>query len=300
MDLRQIHCFTVVAQEGNISRAAARLHITQPALSRKIHALEARLGLTLIERHGRGIRLTPAAEELLPRLSELVTRAEGIRDYATALGDGPREPIRIGVTPHFLDTLLSRALEPFIRQHPGIEVTLIEWASEEFRNLLEHNEIHLAVGARRFGEPFRIRPLPPIPMLVVFSAEHPFRSRRFIELEEVVAQPLLLLRRGFLTREVFESACQLGHAIPNVRHESQSVHTLLSLVKAGFGVAVVPGNADVGARFASLFQDGRQVAIETAAAWNPHAHLPPETGTLIDALEEVMRQKFDKLRHDVA
>lgn len=298
MDLSQIRCFMVVAQEQNVSRAADRLHITQPALSRKIQTLEDRLGVSLIERHGRGIRLTRAAEELLPRFSELVSRAEGIRDLAGALGEGAHRLIRIGATPHFIETLLSKALGPFLNKHPDVEVVLVEGPSEEFRERLEHNDIHLAVGARRFSKPFRIRPLPPIPVLAVFPRDHPLRGLSSIEIIELVNQPLLLLRRGFLTREVFESACQLSHVVPNIKHQSQSLNTILSLVKAGYGVGIVPGNANVKGRFASLLQDGRPVSIETAAAWNPHTHLPAETDELIDALEETMREKTARMRRD--
>ena len=149
MDLRQIRYFIVVAQEGNISRAAERLHISQPALSRQMHALEDQLGVRLIERHGRGIRMTLAAEELLPRCAELVSRAEGLRGLANDLSGAGVYVMRIGATPHFVESLIARVLSDFRAIHPGVEIMLTERPSSELATLLEHNEIHLALGAHR-------------------------------------------------------------------------------------------------------------------------------------------------------
>ena len=299
MYLEQIRCFTVVARELNVSRAAERLHVSQPALSRRVQALEDRLGVALIVRHGRGIRLTRAAEELLPHLAEFVLRADNIRDIARSLAGDPHRVIRVGATAHFIATLLSKALGPFVKRYPRLEIVLVEAPSEDFQALLEHNEIHLAVGARRFGKPFHMRPLPPIPLLAIFPPGHPLKSRGSVEIGEMADQPLLLLRRGYLTREVFESACQLAHLAPSVKHESDSLQTIVSLSRAGYGVGVVPGNALIRGRFASLLQHGRQITLDVAAAWNPEAHLPQEIDELIDALADTMRREVAGMQRNV-
>lgn len=291
MDLRQIRYFTEVAREGNISRAAERLHITQPALSRQIHALEDRLGVALIERHGRGIRLTHAAEELLPRCAELIARATGLEDLAATMSEGTRYEIRVGTTAHFIESILATVLRKFRTEHAGVEVMLTESASGGLAALLEHNEIHLALGAHRVVGVYPTRPLPPIPLMVVPPKGHPFEQRKDVELREVVSEPLLLLRRGFLGREHFESACLLAELIPSPRHESESVHTLLALVEAGLGVAIVQVNARIRRYAVPLLQDGKAICVELSAAWNPHAHLPRAAEELIDGVISVMREK---------
>lgn len=292
MDFKQIRCFTVVAQEGNITRAAARLHITQPALSRQIHALEEQLGVQLIERAGRGIRLTHAGELLLPRCKEVISQGEGLRDLAHVLGDGTHYELRIGSTPHFIDMMLADVIEKVHRHHPGVTVVLTEAAGEELRVLLEHNDVQLAVPVRQAGVPFNTRLLPAVPLLVLAPPGHPLRARSTAELGEVAREPLLLFERGFLTREVLESACQLAQLAPTVRHESGSARTLLKLAGTGFGVAVLPATIDTREGAVPLVQDGKAIRIDhLSIAWNPHAHLSPAARDLVDGIESAMRER---------
>jgi len=292
MDLRQIRYFTMVAREGNVSRAAERLHVSQPALSRQIHALEEQLGVALIERHGRGIRLTRAAEQLLPRCAEILSQAAGLQDLATTLSDASGDVIKIGATPHFIESLMARVLREFRVNHPGVDIVLEERATGELATLLEHNEVHLALGAHRLVGAFPTRPLTPVPLMVVPPDGHRFLSRDSLELDEVVTENLLVLRRGFLTREVFESACQLEMHMPSVRHESESVHTLLALVEAEWGVAILQANANIERTAIPLLHDGKNLRVELSAAWNPHAHLPPATMILVDAVDSALREKI--------
>lgn len=291
MDFKQIRCFTVVAQEGNITRAAARLHITQPALSRQIHSLEERLGVQLIERAGRGIRLTHAGELLLPRCREVIAQGEGLRHLAGLLGDGTHYELRIGSTPHYIDMMLATVIEQVHQRHPSVTVVLTEAAGEELRVLLEHNDIHLAVPIRQAGLPFNTRLLPPVPLLVIAPQGHPLRSRPVVELEEVAREPLLLFERGFLTREVLESAFQLAQLAPTVRHESGSARTLLKLANTGFGIAILPATIDTREGAVPLIRGGEAIRIDhLSIAWNPHAHLPPAATDLIDTVEVRMRE----------
>lgn len=292
MELKQIRYFAVVAQEGNISRAAARLHITQPALSRQIHTLEEQLGVTLIERAGRGIRLTHAGKSLLPRCRELLAQGEALQDLAGVLGEDTHYEIRIGSTPHFIEKLLATAIGRLRAKHPGVAVMLTEAAGEELRVLLEHNDIHIALPVRQIGPPFQVRALPPVPVQILAPPDHPFGSRTSVELNEVIQEPALLLRRGFLTREVFESVCELAQLAPSVRHESGSAHTLAALASEGFGVAVLPATAGIKTGVVPLTLDGHPVTIEVGIAWNPHADLLPATTDLMDDLERIMAEKM--------
>ena len=115
---------------------------------------------------------------------------------------------------------------------------------------------------------------------------------QFVELDEIIGESLLVPRQGFLTREVFESACQLQMHIPLIRHESESVHTLLALAAAGWGVAVVQLNANITRTAIPLRQDDKNLCVEISAAWNPHAHLPSAAMDLVDAVDDIVRKKI--------
>ena len=291
MELRQARYFAAVAQEGNVSRAAARLHISQPALSRQIHALEQRLGVALIERHGRGIRLTRAGNRLLPRFIELVSRATALAEQASALGGDASYVLRVGATPHFIESVVAPVLNSFRCTNPDVDVVLVEQVSNRLVALLSHDEIHLVLGARGLVGPFQTRTLSPIPLTLVPPDGHPLQRRRRLDVSDLLTEPLLLLRRGFLTRDVFESACQLAHIVPSVRQESDSVHTLLALVEAGAGSAVVQANANIGRVAIPLSQGGQLLSVELLAAWNPYAELMPAAAGLIDAVDSAITEK---------
>jgi len=291
MELRQIRYLATVAEEGNVSRAAVRLHISQPALSRQIHALEQRLGVTLVERHGRGIRLTRAGNELLPRFTELVSRAAALAEQARALDNDASYVLRVGATPHFIESAVAPALHGFRSDYPAVDVVLVEQVSNRLVQLLERDEVQLVLGARGLVGPYQTRTLSPIPLTLVPPGGHPFLERRQLDVSDLLTEPLLLLRRGFLTRDIFESACQLAHIVPSVRQESDSVHTLLALVEAGAGSAVVQANAKIGRPAIPLSQGGQLLSVELLAAWNPHSKLMPGAAGLIDAVDKALGEK---------
>ena len=129
MELRQLRYFVAAAEEGNISRAAKKMFLTQPALSRQIKALEDEIGQCLLERQAHSIRLTPVGETLLRESRELLQHADLVVERVRAAGGGLR--LRVGYAPSLAAGLLSAAVESFTQTHPNTSVELFDMSTAE-------------------------------------------------------------------------------------------------------------------------------------------------------------------------
>src|SRR5262245_9953131 len=126
MDLRQVRTFVTVAEQGSVSRAALRLHITQPALSRQVHDLQQELGLKLFDRIGRGLVLTPEGEQLLVDCRALLNGADILRERAQTLLRGDSGVLKVAASPVQIEAVFSTFLQQYARRHPRVEVKLVE------------------------------------------------------------------------------------------------------------------------------------------------------------------------------
>ena len=146
MELRQLRSFIAAAEEGNISRAAQRLNLTQPALSRQIKGLEEETGVALLERGAHSFKLTPAGEMLLREGRELIQRADGllVRLQETARA----QVLRVGYSPTLTAGLLGPAMEMFTQRHPRARVVLSDATSCEMVERLQKGELDVIVTVK--------------------------------------------------------------------------------------------------------------------------------------------------------
>src|SRR5512134_2070330 len=138
MELRQLRYFVAVAEEGNISTAAKKIFLTQPALSRQIKALENEIGLCLLERRAHSVHLTPVGEGLLREARELLQHADQVLERVRAAGRGVR--LRVGYAPSLASGILSVAVENFTQAHPDAKVELFDLSTVEMLAGLESNK----------------------------------------------------------------------------------------------------------------------------------------------------------------
>src|SRR3974390_853631 len=126
MNLRHLLAFVTIADVGGFARAANRLNLSQPALSRQIHALEGELGVLLFDRIGRRVKLTSEGEDLLRHSRRLLTDADSLGERARLLTAGQTGILRVGATPQAIENLLAAFLTHYSHRHPGVEVHLVE------------------------------------------------------------------------------------------------------------------------------------------------------------------------------
>lgn len=143
MDLRHARTFVTVAELGTVSRAALRLRIAQPALSRQITGLEQELGLKLFDRIGRRLVLTSEGEQLVSDYRGLLNYAGAIGERAQTLRRGDTGVLKVAGSPQHIESVLSTFLHRYAQRYPNVEIQLSEAAGLDVITLLERNEIHL-------------------------------------------------------------------------------------------------------------------------------------------------------------
>jgi len=244
MNFRQLQTFVLIAESGGFARAEGRLRLSQPAASRQILALEAELGIPLFDRIGRRIKLTSGGEDLLQRARRLLQDAESFVERARALKGGQAGTLRVGSTGFHIETLLADFLPTFRRRYPSVEIDLIEDGGARLPERLRRGDIHLGLTPP-VDEDFGMRPLAPNIGLAVVSSKHRLAGKKILEITELADESLLLLRRDFASRVVFDTACHIARIKPRVILESAAPHTLLALARTGNGVAIVPSNVHI-------------------------------------------------------
>lgn len=298
MDLRHLRAFAAIVDSGGFARAAIRLSLSQPALSRQIAALESDLGVPLFDRLGRRALLTSEGEDLLRRSRRLLSDADSLGERARALKGGHTGLLRVGSTPQAMETLLAGFLTRYRRRHPGVEVHLVEDGGARLPARLEHGDVHLTLIAAGDAR-FRWRSLGPVYLLAVLPKSHRWGRRALLEIEDLADLPLLLTRRDFNSRAWFDAACQLAHIRPRVLLESGAPPTLLALAQAGYGIAIVPSNSRIpggGLRAVPVVRRGEPIGRWLSVAWDPRRFLAPYGAQFVDELIEYSRRGFPRPR----
>ena len=143
MDLRHARTFVTVAELGTVSKAALRLRIAQPALSRQLMDLEHELGLRLFDRVGRRLLLTGEGEQLLSGCRVLLNSASAVTEQAELLRHGDTGVLKIAGSPQHIESVLSQFLHRYAERYPKVEVKISEGTGSDILTLLERGEIHL-------------------------------------------------------------------------------------------------------------------------------------------------------------
>ncbi len=293
MNFRHLRAFAAIADAGGFARAAVGLNLSQPALSRQIHALEAELGVLLFDRIGRRVQLTSEGEDLLRRSRRLLAEAESLGERARSLKTGQTGILRVGATLQVIENLLAGFLTRYGRRHPGVEIHLVEDGGARLPGRLDRGDVHLAlapVDAR-----FQARLLYPMHVLAALSPEHRLGRRATLEIYELADEPLLLLRRDFGSREWFDAACQTAHLRPRVLLESAAPHTLLALAATDYGIAIVPSNARVPrgtVRAVPLVHRGASIGRWASVCWDPRRFLPPYAEQFVEEIVAHCRRDY--------
>jgi len=193
----------------------------------------------------------------------------------------------VGATPQAVQSIVAGVLRRFGRRWPGVEVRLIEEGGVRLLEMIERGEVHVALTGVPIAAGLQSRALFPIRLLAV--ARRPrWKRRRTIDVEEIAThEPLLLLRRDFGTRQLFDAACRLAHIEPRVVLESREPHSLISLAEAGQGVAIVPSTVrfrSAPVQILALVQQGRSLGTWGGVVWDPRRSLPPYATGFIDEL----------------
>jgi LysR family cyn operon transcriptional activator len=293
MNLRHLRAFVSIADAGGFARGANRMNLSQPALSRQIHALETELGVPLFDRIGRRVQLTSEGEDLLRRSRHLLTEADSLGERARLLKAGETGILRVGATPQVIENTLANFLTQYRRRHPAVEVHLVEDGGVRLPSRLERGDVHLAFTPANAR--FEGTLLYPMHVLAALPPTHRLGRRVTLEITELAEEPLLLLRRDFGSREWFDAACSIAHIQPRVLLESAAPHTLIALAASGYGIAIIPSNAQVprgAVRAVPLVRRGASVGRWAMIAWDSQRFLAPYAEHFIEEIVAYCRRDY--------
>jgi len=242
MELRHLRYFIAVAEEENVTRAAARLRVSQPPLSRQIQALEDEIGVNLFDRCGRSIKLTQAGLVFLRHAKSVLTQVELAVKSAQA-ASGEKSALRVGYTPALTTELLPQIVRSLSRHHPRVQLIMHDSVSIEIVDLLRAGKLDVGLIAKHPGERnhrLHYEVLQSFAVGVIVSKRHRLARRRGLAVDDVMDEPIALLSpRRFVAFHAWTRRV-LGRRFSRVRvvEECESVPSLIAAVECGRAIAL--------------------------------------------------------------
>jgi DNA-binding transcriptional LysR family regulator len=248
MEFHQLRYFIAAAEDLSVSKAAARLHVSQPALSRQIGVLEEEMGVLLFDRIRKRIHLTDAGRFFLPRARQLVCDAEtGLQQVREQFGNA-RRTLRLGFLSLFLDDLVAPAVREFRQRHPRAQVSLFELPPRAQLDRLRAHELDAAILGNidnHERNQFTIRQIARYPMAAVLPEHHALAGRKPVKLAALKGEDWVSLADAVFPgrREFLRQTCARAGFEPRIAHEVDSLSLMLYTVAAGDGVALLPNHS---------------------------------------------------------
>jgi DNA-binding transcriptional LysR family regulator len=273
MELRHLRYFVAVAEHLSFAGAARALHLSQPPLSRQIRALEEELGTPLFARTKRTVALTDAGAALLPEARRLLREADALKAGARAHAAGEIGTLALGFIGMAAYNVLPGVLSAFHRAHPGVRLALREATSDVLLAALRQGELDVALvlppaddPATEYATLYRDTLVAALP-----AARREFRGPGSLRLGSLAAEPFILFPRavGTSLHDQILGLCRRAGFSPRIEQEAIQMQTIVSLVAAGMGVALVPASLmnmrRTGVRYRPLAE--RSPIVEVGMVW---------------------------------
>lgn len=242
MELQQLRVFVMVAKHAHVSKAAAELHMAQPAVSRMIHELERSCGgIPLVEKVGRHLRITEAGEALALHAQSILAEVSAAEATMRARQGLLAGRVSIGTPPSVGVRLLPPTLARFRQDFPDIELRIQQAGTNQLLHQLDNSEIDMAIATLPVPtKNHTIVPLFEESLVAVVSRTHRYASRGTIQMVDLADEAFLLYPPGYEMHDGIIAACKAAGFAPRVVIDGGDVALLLRLAAAGLGVAIVP------------------------------------------------------------
>lgn len=242
MDLQSLSAFLAIAEHGSISAAARKLHLSQPAISKRLAGLESRLGHRLFDRIGRRVQLTEAGAQLKPHAQRVMLDLEDGRRALSHLSDHVAGRLSIGTSHHIGLHRLPPVLKAYTRAHPEVDLDIHFMDSEVACRAVVAGQLELGIVT------LPTDPIPDLearkvwndPLAVVVGARHPLARKRRVPLSELADLPALLPDAATYTHRIVTAELARHGVVPRVRLATNYLETLKMLVGIGLGWSVLP------------------------------------------------------------
>ena len=291
MELRHLRYFMAVAEEMHFGRAAQKLYVVQPAVSKQIAALERELGFELFSRTKRRVELTPAGAAFAPEVRDILMRIERAVEHARDAAMGYVGNLAIGFIGPAMDSVLPKILPLYRERYPDVRVSLDELTTAT--QLTRLRDGSLDIGFLRLpidDAEIVVRPILAERMVIALHENDPLAQEPEIEMADVVSAPFVMIPRSEEAglHDTTVALCRMAGFSPTVAQEARGLHSLLGLVAAGMGVTLVPESVENLARSGVVYRPiaGSHARLELAVA-RPAKAVSRPAELLLDMLEDV-------------
>jgi len=285
MDLHSLRYFVAVAEELHFGQAAARLHITQPALSRQILNLEKELGIELLRRNKRTVKLTEAGAAFLVEVRKALQQVESAILVAQRVARGEIGSLRIAFTPSAMQTVLPEILKRFCECCPNVKLEMTELCTVDQVDVLQTEMVDVGFLHPPIDAPFlKLSPLQGERLVVALPNSHPLAAQKYLPLQLLATEPFILHPRyeGPVFFDQILNLCRSAGFEPHIVHEEVKHPTRVGLVAAGIGITFVPESSQqfglAGVSYCTLV--GESPELQLAVAWQQDHRSPVLQGFL--------------------
>lgn len=277
ISVRQLHYFLSLVKAGSFSRAAETVGVTQSTLSAAIQALEAELGVTLIDRTGRRMQLLPAGEDFLIRARNIVALIEELPEQAQQAERPLTTRLRLGVIPSIAPFLLPKVLPETAKLFPELQLSVREGLTRTLLDSLRSGSLDVALVAHPYDlHVFEIAEIGEDPFFLAVRRDHALANRDSVDAGDLADQPVLLLESGHCLREHVMAAIGSQPAQSGSDVHATSITTLVQLVQFGMGVTLLPDLAikagvTRGTDLSLIPYEGKHNSRSLVLAWRSNA-----------------------------
>lgn len=243
MDIKQLHYFIAVSEHMNFSKAAERLHISQPSLSNAIKKLEEEIGSPLLERNTRNLQLTEAGEVLFERAKVIVKNMEVLKiEMDEVIIHGTRE-ITIGVM-ESIKHWLPKVIANYKKDYPEMIIHLVDiLGSKRVKKSLKSYKTHLIITNQLMDDPeLEVKTLYEERLVAVLPLHHPLAKKEKVTISDISEEPFIISTEGFQTRRDILNTFERAGKNIHIQFEIERFETAVSLVRENLGVTILPEN----------------------------------------------------------
>jgi DNA-binding transcriptional LysR family regulator len=244
LNLREIRAFIAVAQTGSFTRAATRLHLSQPALTVQIRRIEDIVGARLFDRNSRSVALTTIGRQLLPLLQKSLQDMENVLHDARALSDASSGQIRIACLPSFAASVLPDFILAFRNEMPTVTFAIRDVVASVVNQLVRNEDVDLGLTGGTLSDPsLEVLHAGEDRLCVICPQGHALMKKRHVRVDDVAAYPLILTASGTSVRAVVDAAFLDAGCAPLITSEPTYMMSAVAMVRAGLGLTILPRSA---------------------------------------------------------
>lgn len=250
-ELRHLRYFLILSEELHFKKAAERLYISQPALSRQIQQFEKNIGVRLFNRNNRNVELSHAGNYLNRELVPILNKLENTLMHTRMVQQGEQGIIRIGYVGSAMQNVIPEMLIQFSQKHPGIRFILEEMDNQTQLEMLTKQQLDVGfVRMEEVGPHLLAKPVFEENFSLVLPANHPIDEYNFKGLSILSQEPFILFEKSYSPAYYGKIMSLFDDAgfVPQISHSTVHANTIFRLVENGFGLAIVPSSLKLGYR----------------------------------------------------